>query len=73
MLRRASMVGVIATVLFATQALAISAEEKMKTCEFGAKAQKLVGTKRSDFIKKCMADDDAPAKPRKAAKPPPAQ
>ena len=43
----------------------ISAQEKMKTCEFGADDQKLTGAARRDFIKKCMANEDAPAKTKK--------
>lgn len=42
---------------------AISAKEKMEICKFGAQDQKLKGKAEQDFIKKCMAAEDAQAKP----------
>ena len=47
-------------------ASAVTPAEKMETCKFGADADKLAGAKRKQFITKCMADTDAPAKPAKA-------
>jgi len=43
-------------------------QQKMKTCEFGAKDQKLTGAPRKTFMAKCLASDDAPA-PKTNAKP----
>jgi hypothetical protein len=40
--------------LLATPAAAVTAKQKMDTCKFGADDQKLTGTKRNAFIKKCM-------------------
>jgi psiF repeat len=45
-------------------------QQKMQTCEFGAKDQKLAGAPRKTFMAKCLASDDAPvrktsAKPKK--------
>lgn len=40
---------------------AISAKEKMEICKFGAKDQNLKGKAEQDFIKRCMAKEDAPA------------
>ncbi len=39
----------------ATPASALSSKQKMETCRFGAKSQKLTGAKRTAFIKHCMA------------------
>jgi len=50
-----------------TPASALTSEEKMETCKFGADADKLAGAKRKRFITKCMADTDAPAKPAKGS------
>jgi psiF repeat len=47
--------------LLGTPAFAITAQEKMKTCEFGADDQKLTGAARKTFISKCMANEDKPA------------
>jgi psiF repeat len=41
---------------------ALTAEEKMETCKFGADSQKLTGAKRKTFIAKCMAEESAPAR-----------
>lgn len=56
--------GACALALVATPVMAVTAKEKMKTCEFGAKEQKLAGKARSTFIKKCMANE-----PRRSAAP----
>jgi hypothetical protein len=61
MLQRVFMPGLFAAMLFNAPAFAISAQEKMKTCEFGAEDQKLTGPARKTFISKCMANGDAPA------------
>ena len=43
-------------------------QQKMQTCEFGAKDQKLAGAARKTFMAKCLASDDAPAR-KTSAKP----
>jgi psiF repeat len=40
--------------LLATPAAAVTAQQKMDTCKFGADDQKLTGAKRNAFIKNCM-------------------
>jgi hypothetical protein len=75
MLHRIFMPSLFAVALFAAPAFAITAQEKMKTCEFGADDQKLTGAARKTFISKCMANEDKPAakkkQPAAAASPPP--
>ena len=66
MLRYVCAIIVFIVVAAGTAALALTAAEKMETCKFGADADKLAGAKRKQFITKCMADTDAPAKPAKA-------
>jgi psiF repeat len=61
MLQRVFMLGLFAAMLFSAPAFAITAQEKMKTCEFGADDQKLTGPARKTFMSKCMANSDAPA------------
>ncbi|HEY7457240.1 MAG TPA: hypothetical protein VH765_00660 [Xanthobacteraceae bacterium] len=53
---------VLAATAFAQPTSTISAKEKMETCKFGAKDQKLSGKAEQDFIKKCMANEPAPKK-----------
>ena len=61
MLQRVFMPGLFAVILLNTPAFAITPQEKMKTCEFGAEDQKLTGAARKTFISKCMASEDKPA------------
>jgi hypothetical protein len=61
MLQRVFMPGLFVALLFNAPAFAITAKEKMKTCEFGAEDQKLTGAARKTFISKCMANEDKPA------------
>ncbi|HEX4553550.1 MAG TPA: PsiF family protein [Xanthobacteraceae bacterium] len=42
---------------------ALTAQEKMETCTFGADEQKLEGAKRDAFLKKCMANKNDPRGP----------
>lgn len=72
MLQRVFLPGLLAAMLFNAPALAITAQEKMKTCEFGADDQKLTGAARKSFMSKCMAAGDAPG-PKTAAKKPKSQ
>ncbi len=62
LLRYVSAVGLFAIVVIDSPASAVTATEKMETCNFGADAQKLAGAPRKRFIARCMADSDAPAK-----------
>jgi hypothetical protein len=60
------MIGrIAATALFAmavgqAPALALTAKEKMATCQFGADHQKLAGAARKAFLSKCMSNRDSP-------------
>ncbi len=44
----------------AGSSFAVDAKQKMATCKFGADDQKLKGTARNAFLKKCMANRDDP-------------
>jgi hypothetical protein len=68
MYRRAFAAGLATAMVFATPAFAITAKEKMDTCKFGAADQKLTGKKEQDFVRKCMANERAPAPAKKDAK-----
>ncbi len=72
MLQRFFMVGFFAAMFIPAPASAITPQEKMKTCEFGADDQKLTGAARKSFLTKCMSNTDAPG-PKTAAKKPKAQ
>jgi psiF repeat len=48
----------LATMLAAAPAGALTNEEKLATCNFGADHQHLEGAARKAFIEKCMADED---------------
>jgi hypothetical protein len=53
----------VALAAIAAPASALTPEEKMETCKFGADSQKLTGAKRKKFLARCMADtDDKPGK-----------
>jgi hypothetical protein len=69
MLQRVFMPGLFAAMLLGAPAFAITPQEKMKTCEFGADDQKLTGAARKTFMSKCMAKEDAPAGKSAAKKP----
>ncbi len=71
MLQRVFMSGLFAAMLFNAPAFAITAQEKMKTCEFGAEDQKLTGAARKAFMSKCMANEDRPAGMSASKKPKP--
>ena len=72
MLKYVGLLG-LPLLLLATPASAISYKQKMETCKFGADDQKLAGTKRNAFIKKCMGKGNYEPAARKDAKkkPPP--
>jgi hypothetical protein len=50
----------LAVLLPAGPASALSAKDKMATCKFGADDQKLQGAARKTFMKNCMADKNDP-------------
>jgi psiF repeat-containing protein len=57
-----------------TPSWAVTAKEKMATCQFGAVDQKLQGAARAKFLKNCMANRNDPRGPTSGAAggPPPA-
>jgi hypothetical protein len=53
----------VAVAMLATPASALTPQEKMETCKFGADNQRLTGAKRKRFLARCLADTDGrPAK-----------
>jgi hypothetical protein len=58
MLRTLSLVSLLPLLLLVTPASAITKEQKMETCKFGADDQKLEGAKRKTFMSNCMANRD---------------
>jgi hypothetical protein len=62
MVRHLATVGLFATLLLPAPALAITAQQKMETCKFGADDQRLAGAERKKFISRCMANEASPAK-----------
>jgi len=63
MLRYACVLGVLATPLANTPVFAITKQQKLETCTFGADDQKLTGQARKTFMTRCMANEDRPAAP----------
>ena len=57
MLRTVFASALSATVLLSTPLFAVTAQEKMATCKFGADDQKLTGAARKTFMTRCMADE----------------
>ena len=57
--------GLLAAALSGAPALALTRQEKLETCRFGASHQNLAGAKQKAFIAKCMANEPAPAKGKK--------
>jgi len=53
--------------LSAGRASAVTHKEKLATCEFGAKDQKLTGAKRKHFIARCMANENYTPRAKAAA------
>ena len=58
MLRHAAIIGLFPLLLLTTPASALTKEQKMETCKFGADDQKMTGAKRQTFIAKCMSNRD---------------
>jgi len=63
MLRYLLAASLLAVVLPAAPAAAVSPKDKMATCKFGADDQKLEGAARKTFMKNCMANKDDPRGP----------
>jgi hypothetical protein len=57
MLRSMSVAGVLAALVLASPAHAVTAKQKTETCTFGANDQKLAGAARKSFMSKCMANE----------------
>jgi hypothetical protein len=64
---RLILAALVPLLMLATPAAALTAEEKMETCKFGADNQKLTGAKRTAFIKRCMANENYEPDARKNA------
>jgi hypothetical protein len=60
-LRPASLISVLVVVSAGSPASAITSQQKMETCKFGADDQKLEGAARKAFLSKCMANEKSPA------------
>jgi len=76
MRRYALLAAILIAMLPSAPSFAVSQKDKMATCKFGADDQKLQGSARSAFLKKCMANRDDPRGPapsRAVAPPPPKQ
>ena len=63
--RRGLLIGpgilaVALTVGLSGPSFAVTSAQKMATCKFGADDQKLQGTARNAFMKKCMANKNDP-------------
>lgn len=68
-MRRYGVVAAVVTALFpaiissSTPASAVTAKQKMETCKFGADDQKLTGSARATFMKRCMSNKNDPRGP----------
>jgi hypothetical protein len=61
--RYAFIAAMLIAMLPSAPSFAISQNDKMVTCKFGADDQKLLGAARASFLKKCMANRDDPRGP----------
>ena len=68
MVRGVLIAALLGTFSFSAPALAVTAKEKMATCNFGADDQKLTGAARKAFISKCMANESPAASGKAKAK-----
>jgi hypothetical protein len=59
MIRLAIAAGLL-TAMLGSPSFAVTAQQKMATCKFGADNQKLAGAQRAKFIKDCMANRNDP-------------
>jgi hypothetical protein len=75
MIRYAVVAGLLTALLPSAPSLALTPQQKMATCKFGADNQKLVGAARQSFMAKCMANRNDPrgpaAEPATGEPPPP--
>lgn len=60
MIRYAVLAGLLAVLLPGTSSLAVTPNQKMATCKFGANDQKLTGAARAKFMNNCMANKNDP-------------
>jgi hypothetical protein len=63
----AAILSLLALSLLVAPAAAATKAQKMETCKFGADNDKLTGTKRDAFIKKCMSNANYEPAARKDA------
>ena len=69
MVRLAVIAAVLTVMLPSAPSFALSAKDKMATCKFGADDQKLKGSARKIFMKKCMSNKNDPRGVAPAAPP----
>lgn len=58
MRRHAALLGLFSFLLLTVPASALTKEQKMETCKFGADDQRLTGSKRTAFMSRCMSNRD---------------
>jgi hypothetical protein len=56
MLRYAAIMSLLPLLLLATPASALTKQQKIETCTFGADDQKLSGAKRKAFLSRCLSN-----------------
>ena len=64
---RYAIAAILVVMLPAAPSFALSAQDKMATCKFGADDKRLQGAARDAFMKKCMADKNDPRGPARGA------
>ena len=69
MVRYSVAAGLLTAMLLSAPSLALTAKQKMETCNFGADDQKLVGAARRSFLAKCMSNKNDPRGPAGLATP----
>ena len=60
MLRCSFVLGLLMGFLANGPVFALTKQQKLETCTFGADNQKLTGQARKAFLERCMADVDTP-------------
>ena len=63
MFRYALALGLLLEITANTPVHAVTKQQKLETCTFGANDQKLAGEARKTFMTRCMANEDRPAAP----------